>query len=573
MNDQTEFDGFTIGLKPFVDETLFSWCSRYHRLSAHGLDRITCRQLFGHHQIGAAHDFPARIGALASRAGETLGTATEIIYQRTLLPYYLPFRSTQLAARAEHAMLGQGIGHLKYRLGLLTSGIGAAHPLKACPQCIVDDINEYGWAYWHRCHQLPGVWTCHRHHVGLNISPQKLNQLARFAWVLPTINNVAPVAPLVRLDPNSNEFVWLTKLALMCNEILSIKAGDFADSTCVANTFRNRLTEKEMANQRGRIRWSLVESVLTQVSEKLAYLPELTHQTDSEYLRNQLQAILTGRTLTHPLRYLVWISVFFDGIPDFERSYASTVSQDLSDPHVVQDVSELHTLDSSRQVLIQQVLDSKMSVFQAAKLAHVNYLTMAVCISRQGGELQTRPKKLKADIRTKVESALRAGHDKAQIAEEFDISITSVTRVLLTTPGLQYEWHEEKYKQRGHIARQTWSDILQRYSFLGIKILRKLEPAAYAWLYRNDRDWLNNCLVNVPTRVLTNHAEKRIEKTDQRIADTVRRIAAQNVNQVWTLSELKRAIPSLRKVIINPGQWPCASQALRQILQLVKLKR
>jgi cation diffusion facilitator CzcD-associated flavoprotein CzcO len=180
---------------------------------------------------------------------------------------------------------------------------------------------------------------------------------------------------------------------------------------------------------------------------------------------------------------------------------------------------------------------------------------------------------LKADIRTKVESALRAGHDKAQIAEEFDISITSVTRVLLTTPGLQNEWHEEKYKQRGHIARQTWSDILQHYSFLGIKILRKLEPAAYAWLYRNDRDWLNNCLVNVPTRVLTNHAEKRIEKTDQRIADAVRRIAAQNVNQVWSLSELKRAIPSLRKVIINPGQWPCASQALRQILQLVKLKR
>lgn len=573
MNNQTEFDGFTIGLKPLADETLFSWCSRYHRLSAHGLDRVTCWQLFGHHQTGAAHDFPARIGVLASRSGETLGTATEIIHQRTLLPYYLPFRSVQLAVRAEHAMLGHGIGHLKYRLGLLTSGIGAAHPLKACPQCIVDDINEYGWAYWHRCHQLPGVWACNRHRVGLNISPQKLDQLARFAWVLPGINNGAPVAPLERLDPNSDEFAWLTKLALMCNGVLSVKAGNFADSMCVASTFRSRLIDREMANQQGRVRWSSMESVLTQVSEKLSYLPELIHQTDSEYLRNQLQAILTGRALTHPLRYLIWISVFFDDIPDFQRTYASTSSKGLSDSYALQNATKLHTPNSSIKVLIQQVLDNKMSVLQAAKIAHVNYLTMAICISRQGGELQTRPKKLKADIRRKVESALRAGHDKAQVAEEFDISVTSVTRVLLTTPGLQNEWREEKFKQRGHIARQTWSDILQNYSFLGIKILRKLEPAAYAWLYRNDRDWLNNCLANVPTRVLTNHAEKRIEKTDQRIADTVRRIAAQNVNQVWSLSELKRAIPSLRKVIINPGQWPCASQALRQILQLVKLKR
>lgn len=82
-------------------------------------------------------------------------------------------------------MRGNGIAHLKYRLGLLTSGLGAAHPLKSCPECMQADLEGHGWAYWRRAHQLPGVWVCPSHGIPLQVSHLKLDQVARFAWTLP----------------------------------------------------------------------------------------------------------------------------------------------------------------------------------------------------------------------------------------------------------------------------------------------------------------------------------------------------------------------------------------------------
>ena len=35
--------------------------------------------------------------------------------------------------------------------------------LKYCPECITDDISQYGVAYWHRSHCCKFAFACHRH--------------------------------------------------------------------------------------------------------------------------------------------------------------------------------------------------------------------------------------------------------------------------------------------------------------------------------------------------------------------------------------------------------------------------
>lgn len=167
------------------DETLFSWCSRYHYLAVNGLASATCLQLFGRRRQGVAHDLPSGITELAERARGSLGTASDIIRDRTILSFYAPFRSTELIADAVRRISGDGIDALKYRLGLLTSGLGAAHPLKTCASCMRDDRERFRVAYWHRVHQLPSTWFCPIHAEQLLVSPLKLNQRARFQWVLP----------------------------------------------------------------------------------------------------------------------------------------------------------------------------------------------------------------------------------------------------------------------------------------------------------------------------------------------------------------------------------------------------
>lgn len=45
--------------------------------------------------------------------------------------------------------------------------------LQSCPQCRIRDVKEFGEAYWHRIHQIPGISVCPSHGVPLQraISP------------------------------------------------------------------------------------------------------------------------------------------------------------------------------------------------------------------------------------------------------------------------------------------------------------------------------------------------------------------------------------------------------------------
>ena len=39
--------------------------------------------------------------------------------------------------------------------------------IRFCPLCLEEDRNQYGEAYWHRHHQIPGVLVCLKHGVAL----------------------------------------------------------------------------------------------------------------------------------------------------------------------------------------------------------------------------------------------------------------------------------------------------------------------------------------------------------------------------------------------------------------------
>lgn len=569
MTRQAEFEWFSVWQDPLPGETLFSWCSRYHLLAVNGLDRNTCLQLFGHHRTGTAHDFPARVGIFARETRGALGTASEIIQQRTLLPFYLPFRPEALGRQAEQALCGQGIGHLKYRLGLLSSGLGAAHPLKACASCVREGLALHGWAYWRRSHQLPGVWLCPRHHEPLQVSPLKLDQVARFLWVLPTQACCAPVSCLEGL--HSGQTAWLLKLGALSIALLDCAPGQFADPARISQAVRDRLRVRGMTYSTGRVRWSTVEPVLIRMAMDMVCLPELSHQSDPELLRSQLLRLLSGRALTHPLRYLLWIATWFEDLADFHLAYTEVqVANGQEDRSMIEAVTPPpYGPSEQQQLIVLQASRGSISLTAAAKLAEVSYATMAFWVSRQGGKISRRPKKVSPSMWEQMVIELRSGVNKEAVALAYNVSITTVTRVLRTVPGLQEHWHVVRHEQRRTAARHAWEQISGLHVYMGSKALRRLQPAAYAWLYRNDRDWLKASSRLLRKCVDGNHATMRIENADGRMALALRKLANRNsAQQNWTLEALKISIPRIEKAIHSPEKWPRTIRALGGILAI-----
>lgn len=145
------------------DETVFSLVSRLQRLWGFTSPSQTARVLFGHEWSGRRHDFPCALESLVANTEGAVGTASTAAREHTLLRYYLPFRSEAEGGRALQSMLGGSLACAAGWLGLSGSKLGADHPLKACPVCIRESVEEFGWAYWLLRHQFPGVWICPWH--------------------------------------------------------------------------------------------------------------------------------------------------------------------------------------------------------------------------------------------------------------------------------------------------------------------------------------------------------------------------------------------------------------------------
>lgn len=148
---------------PFPDETLHSIFSRYHKLSGHGDYRRSLEDLTGVMTCNAFHDTPSFLKAFSDRAqGVEAYSIENLILHHTLYPYIKRFLldaqvdtwHERIKGGLRRSGGGQGLGYAHVR--------GQVLP-RYCSQCGAEDLCTWGQSYWHRVHQLPGVWICPLH--------------------------------------------------------------------------------------------------------------------------------------------------------------------------------------------------------------------------------------------------------------------------------------------------------------------------------------------------------------------------------------------------------------------------
>ncbi|WP_176060982.1 TnsD family Tn7-like transposition protein [Paraburkholderia sp. BCC1876] len=152
------------------DELLCSAVGRYHRhtMSRSWID--TLREVYGEKVCHVAVEFPLRLEAFKQRVGNLVSeTADELIWNRTLFPYYAAFVGPERQRALAVAMKGEVSfrGSVFSRLGLAFSGIPAPKYMRACLACLDEDATVRGETYWRRSHQLQGVHFCVRHAIAL----------------------------------------------------------------------------------------------------------------------------------------------------------------------------------------------------------------------------------------------------------------------------------------------------------------------------------------------------------------------------------------------------------------------
>jgi hypothetical protein len=282
-------------------ETVFSWCSRYHRLSGAASSADTCRQLFQHRYHGSQHDIPSRVRRLAHATGFLLGPDLQLLNEHTLFGYYTCLRDSSDRDLLVRRITSDNPRNIKYGLGVTAGKFGAIHPLRSCDACIELDTAEHGVAYWHIEHQYPGVLVCHRHGLWLDELAVDASRRAARGWILPA--------------ESARQSSDLAAPVLRC-------AGDFARYTVqfikarfarplalreLRSVLLEELVIRGMVRPGGRLNVPALSRLVITDAQELARLPQLaavpaTRPTVASMLRRLL---LPHCEMPHPIRVLL----------------------------------------------------------------------------------------------------------------------------------------------------------------------------------------------------------------------------------------------------------------------------
>lgn len=574
LNHNDLFDDAPL-LSWLPDETLFSLTSRQHGFWGHRQAKDTSVLLYGRPHGGNQHDFPSCIDEFVERTRQCHGTAMEICTGRTLLGYYRKFMNAPEEGNVIATLRGTTVAHLKFRLGLLTSRFRAHHPLKACAACMESDLKTWGWAYWHLQHQFPGVWICPTHGTLLQESDSKASGVGRFLWHLPNEADFRtwPSAPD---DLDHAAFDRLSQISNLTVSLVCSQMPGRIDPTQLHRLYHAELERRNLLTPHGGYRLSEIAAEFANHVRTLRTLPEFSALPATvEEAYSQLSRYLRApRGGTHPLRHLVLIDWLLGNSENFQKLYAQLLSP-VQRSYTVAPGAQTPAMrpannqDDRKAGLVKIIHDDGKSVRAAAAELGIDTATAMAWAAQMGVTVSRRPKALKHERRQALIEQLRLGADKADAAKNFQISVGTVTQVLRSEVGLHVQWQQARHQAAQNTARESWTKLITEHAALGVKFIRKLNPAAYAWLYRNDRAWLSE---HTPARIvlerkrstLWDDRDLHLSAEVERVTLALRSTLGKRKLMLW---HLYQAIPELKAKLSALDRLPLTVRAIDVALQ------
>lgn len=192
-------------------ESIYSLVARNHSVLGARKPEDVVKLLFGTTSGASLQENANELEVFVARTGGTLGSVEKILGTHTLFRFHGMF-----ARRGDLMRISPGRrsdkNMLNFPLALSVAGYQSIHPLKGCPVCRQQDIEEIGMSYWRLIHQYPGVWVCLEHDAPLQLAADRPIGTRQYHWVTPGQQDFAPVHQHLTQAESFSKFKELANL-------------------------------------------------------------------------------------------------------------------------------------------------------------------------------------------------------------------------------------------------------------------------------------------------------------------------------------------------------------------------
>ncbi|WP_158538071.1 TnsD family Tn7-like transposition protein [Corallincola holothuriorum] len=446
-------------------ESGYSLAARAHLASPYGSWKQTNLALFGRVEVRLHAMLPGHLDALAAWA-------------------HIDINQLRLQGSA-HPLVAFGVGEQQKRLELMRSEttydasevivasrlaankLSFGHYLKSCPECMRQDAESYGVAYWHTVHQVQGVTACPIHHCRLQHAPAGDGGV-NHQYLLPLWDEGEIV---LGSDAEVRLSTFLAKLHLFL--------GQQTPVIPMAGLYQQWLETRGMLTKAGRIRWRYLKPELIACWSELFhwpvnalpaelsdfdYVPRLIHHSrPTHYIRHALVMAYLAKTPEH----------FFNG--------------PLREANPVATCPAYNVLANMTQVL--ELFDAGLSMRQIAAKLQCSIGYLKTLLLRQNRVVERRRQHITQEVERGVWRKAFMGMHRQDIADFYGISVGAVEQIIQSHERLSAWRHYLVMQGRRCVNQKTLLDYMATNPDASRNNIKQA-CSAYMWLYKNDKDWL-----------------------------------------------------------------------------------
>lgn len=411
------------------------------------------RQLAGAALGGSWRSFdiglPSHLTSFFDTTGNAIVSSVDVLIERhTLFPLYAVGLGTSRRSLLRTRMLktsSMGPIHPFQRMAILGVDDGG---IRSCASCNNEGVQAFGHQISLRIHQSPGLSICPRHSEPLQVQRdgEPCDQL-RLRLTSQTLENESRIASAYRdfLMLNGEEVSQFRKTLVDRARSITRLGG------CVADALARLISQRFAGGFPG--------------SELSSWIVTPT------FVQRMLSRFTGTRADLHPL----FMALLDASLPDGTRQAQVCAEQSL-----------LEEADLSDRLM------SFPSLTKASSCLGVDVTTLSVHARRAGLPFSYRPSRLTNEVRERAKESLFAGEKVFVVARSLRLSVESIYRVLRACPDLRDHRARLVLDRSRVVNRAKWLSLRREHVLATISEVRRLAPATYAWLYKNDREWLQD---------------------------------------------------------------------------------
>jgi transposase-like protein len=481
---------------PYPDELLYSVFARYHVRSGNTSPKISTEELFGTRTIRSVWDLPANLEILLKRLGPHW-TPDDLIMKHTLYPYYASFLLPKQAEKVKNSMIMTKGSTIHTRIGVAASNVKQKTNLWVCSSCIDENLDVFGESYWHRTHQLPGVFICPKHETVLEETEVtvKANNQHEYIPVLPSVERKKAdledlskddITLLLRVSKNSKKLLDETHLQ--------------KDDNTIRNKYLVLLKQRALASLNGFVKrdrvYKLFSSMFSDPFLDLLQSPVAYEET------NWLTMIFQKhRKSFHPIRHILimlFLETDLDHLFDKEEYLPFGKGPWLCLNHTC----DKYHKRSVTSLTVTRCYNTKKPI-GTFYCKHCGFV-----FSRRGPDSESTDqykigtiKDYGATWKERLTTLVNEGNGLHSIAKEIRADIATVKRYAAEM-NLDVSWKPPKLKMNTSkrdtvetdalllVQKERWKELQQKYPEKSKTQLRDMAKDVYAYIYRYDKEWL-----------------------------------------------------------------------------------